>query len=97
MEFEKIEKQRQLRRENEKKELSSMNLNSNSEQPVRQSRRERIAAEEARGIKPNKKTANSDLVQNQELLDQIARLNKNRAQMRESLNKTKSGTKQSKH
>lgn len=113
LEFERIEKQRELRRQEElnkqeerrQAELRQEELRkaeyskSSSSSTVRRTRREMIAEEESRPVRQTRRNANDDLVQNQELLDQIARLNRNRTQMRESLNKSRSTTnnKQSKH
>ena len=92
IEFEKIEKQREQRRiENERRALEE------KETVTRQTRRQKIEEEERVAQRSSKKTSSNDLIQNQDLLDQIARLNRNRTQMRESLNKTRSNSKQSKH
>ena len=94
IEFEKIEKQREQRRiENERRALEE------KETVTRQTRRQKIEEEErvAQRSSKTKTTSSNDLIQNQDLLDQIARLNRNRTQMRESLNKTRSNSKQSKH
>lgn len=103
LEFEKIEKQREQRRiENERRETEERE-NAKTQEPkredgIRQTRRQRIEEEERMGQRAAKRnTSSNDLVQNQDLLNQIARLNKNRTQMRESLNKTRSNSKQSKH
>ena len=66
---------------------------------VRKSRKERIAEEEGKTARQvQRRNPNDDLVQNQDLLEQIARLNRNRTQMKESLSKSRSTTnRQSKH
>ena len=92
IEFEKIEKQREQRRiENERRALEE------KETVTRQTRRQKIEEEERVAQRSSKTTSSNDLIQNQDLLDQIARLNRNRTQMRESLSKTRSNSKQSKH